>query len=492
MNDYVIGIDIGTGSTKGILADTRGTVVAETRRMHDTSFPKPGYAEHDADDIWWADVISICQEFAGRLDGHPLAGLTISGIGPVFLPADEHGRPLRPAILYGVDTRSAREILDLSDRLGRDSILQTCGNNLTSQSTGPKVLWLRRNEPDIWARTKMYFMAHTYCVYHLTGAYVLDHLAASMCDPLYSPFTHDWVPGWLEQIAPGLQMPELKWSNEVAGHLTADAATLTGLPEGTPVAVGSVDAFVEALSVGVSEPGQCMLMYGSTMVAVNISDRAMIGPDLWSCSGLLEGTTNLSGGMSTTGSLTTWVGDLIGGGYAELTEEAANALPGSNGLICLPYFSGERSPIADPDARGLLCGLTLTHGRAEIYRSALEATGYGSRHLLETMRDAGCDARTYVAVGGGTTGGLWPQIMSDIIGITQQIPKVTIGAAYGDALLAAMATDHADTATRWNEIDREVAPNPGNQELYDECFLIYRGLYSATANYMHALANLQV
>ena len=490
MADLVIGIDIGTGSTKGVLSDTKGNVLYSEVVRHETSFPKPGWAEHDADAVWWSDVVKICRELATRAKGD-VAGLCISGIGPVFLAADERGTPLRNAILYGVDTRSSKEIDELTERYGEEPVLKKCGNGMTSQSVGPKIEWVKRNEPEVWAKTRRFLMAHTYCVFHLTGEYVLDHLAASMCEPLYSPFTNDWVDEWVEDICGDLPMPRLMWSNEIAGRITDNAARITGLRPGTPVAVGSVDAFVEALSVGVRQPGQVMLMYGSTMVAVQISDRALEGPSLWSCAGLLEGTSNLSGGMSTTGSLTTWISELTGLGYDELSEMAAQSKPGSNGLIMLPYFSGERTPIADPDARGLLAGLNLTHKQGDIYRSALEATGFGSRHLLETIRGCGGQATEYWAVGGGTTGGLWPQIMSDIIGIKQYIPEVTIGASYGDALLAAMAAGCVDETTVWNRAEREIVPNEDNLELYSEMFQTYLDLYPATAPMSHKLADIQ-
>ena len=344
----------------------------------------------------------------------------------------------------------------------------------------------------MWAKTRRWFMAHTYCIYHLTGAYVLDRLSASMCEPLYSPFTGEWIEEAFADIAPGLEPPELHWSNEIAGRVTEDAARITGLEPGTPVAVGTLDAFGESLSIDVCQPGDVMLMYGSTMVVNSVSDAPMTEASLWSCSGMLAGTSNLAGGMSTTGSLTTWVCDLVGKDHASMTAEAGEALPGANGLLCLPYFSGERTPIADPNARGILAGLNLTHGRKEIYRAMLESTGFGTRHLLEVMRKAGASCSKLVAVGGGTQGGLWPQIISDILGEPQIIPKVTIGASFGDCMLAAMTLDLADENTSWNEPDHIVEPNPENKEIYDTMFKAYIDLYQETAGTIHSLAALQV
>lgn len=490
MDEMVIGIDIGTSATKGVLAGADGSVVETARREHETSFPKPGYAEHDADKIWWTEVVGICRELATAAKG-AVAGLCISGIGPCLLPTDEKGMPLRPAILYGVDTRSAEEITELRDQLGYDEILHRCGNDLTTQSLGPKIMWMRKHEPEIWARTRRMLMASTYCIFHLTGAYVLDRPYASSCEPMYSPLTNDWIPEWAELIAPGLELPELKWCNEVAGYITDNASRITGIAPGTPVAMGGSDAWAESLSVGVRDPGDAMVMYGSTLVADAISTAPLISPNLWSLSGLFRDTYILGGGMSTTGSLTTWVKDLTGKSYVELLGEAEAAAPGSNGLVTLPYFSGERSPIADPHARGVMCGLSLAHGRGEIYRSMLEATGYGARHMFDTIAGAGGQLEHYKAVGGGTRGGLWPQIMSDVMGIDQEISTVTLGACYGDALLAAMAADLVPEDTTWNSVDRVITPNDDYREIYDQLYHVYRELYEATAPFMHTLAALQ-
>ena len=316
------------------------------------------------------------------------------GIGPCQLPADADGRPLRPAILYGVDTRAYKEVAELTDRYGDDEIVRRCGNSLTAQAQGAKWLWLVRNEPWIYEKTRYFFMSHTYTVFRLTGEYVLDHLAASMCEPMYSPADRDWIPEWCEDVAPGLPLPRLMYSNQVAGHITAEGARATGLPEGIPVAVGTIDAFSEALSVGVKDPGQAMLMYGSTIVADVITDRATPHPALWSLTGTYENTFCLAGGLSASGALTTWLRDLVGGvPYAVLTEEAEEVPPGSNGLLALPYFAGERVPISDPHARGVVAGLTLGTTRGELYRALLEATAYGTRHLMESIAEAGAGTK---------------------------------------------------------------------------------------------------
>ena len=488
----VIGIDFGTGSSKGVLARGDGTVVASAEKAHRTSMPKPGHVEHDAEEVWWADFIHIVQELLHTADG-PIAAITTSGIGPCSLFCDENGTPLRPAILYGVDTRASKEVEELSEQLGNDAIMEKCGNLLTSQSQGPKLLWTARHEPWVWEKAKYVFMAQTYIAYKLTGAYVLDHLSASMFDPMYSPVTRDWIPEWCEIVAPGLPLPELKYSNEQAGTITAEGARISGLPEGIPVGVGSTDAFCEALSVGVKDPGDVMLMYGSTIVADLIADRVMAHPNLWANTGTYRDTYCLAGGLSASGALTTWLRDITGGvEYAVLTEEASDVAPGSNGLLALPYFAGERTPISDPNARGVIAGLTLSTTRGELYRALLEATAFGTRHLLEAMSDAGGVGKRYVAVGGGTKGGLWTQIISDVCNIEQVLPKFAIGASYGDALISAQLAGMADDTTTWMEQSAIVTPNPKNKAIYDKLFAAYLELYPATKEVCHTLAEINL
>ena len=328
-NGLLIGVDFGTGSSKGVLVRPNGEMVAQEAIEHRTSNPRPGFFEHDAEEVWWHDFTTLLHKLLPKADG-PIVGVCTSGIGPCQLPADADGKPLRPAILYGVDTRAYKEVAELTDRYGDDEIVRRCGNSLTSQAQGCKWLWLVRNEPWIFEKTR-FFMSHTYTIFKLTGEYVLDHLSASMCEPMYSPADRDWIPEWCEDVAPGLPLPRLMYSNQVAGHITAEGARATGLPEGIPVAVGTIDAFSEALSVGVKDPGQAMLMYGSTIVADLITDRATPHPALWSLTGTYENTFCLAGGLSASGALTTWLRDLVGGvPYAVLTEEAEASGPRSS------------------------------------------------------------------------------------------------------------------------------------------------------------------
>jgi xylulokinase len=491
----VLGIDIGTSSSKGVLATPDGTVVAVAQWPHPLSLPRPGWAEHDAEAVWWADFLGLCRELVdrARADGAEVVAVCASGIGACLLAADANGNPLRPAILYGIDSRATREIAELTERYGADAILARSGTPLSSQAVGPKLAWLRRNEPDVWSRTRQLLMANTFIAERLTGEYVLDHHSASQCDPLYEIQTHRWAEDWAAEIAPGLSLPRLVWPAEIVGTVTAAAAAETGLRQGIPVAAGSIDAWTEALSANVREPGDVMLMYGTTLMVVEVVDRLQPYPGLWGTTGLFPGTSTLSTGLATSGALTGWLREIAGGPpFEQLVAEAAAVTPGADGLVILPYFAGERAPIDDPRARGLILGLTLSHGRGHLYRAILEATGYGVRHIVETLRAAGAAEQRVVAVGGGTRGDLWPQVVSDILGCPQEIPRETMGAAYGDALLAAMAGGLVGPDDRWNEPVAVVDPVPERSARYDALYATYRALYPATRDAMHTLADIQL
>lgn len=490
MNELVLGLDIGTSSSKACLVDGGGRIVEVAERPHTTSMPRPGWFEHDAESVWWADARALIGDLVQRTGTRP-AAICVSGIGPCMLPTTADGEPLRPAILYGIDTRAEAEVVELGQTLGADRILARGGSPLTSQAVGPKLLWFRRHEPERWARTRRFFMASSYLVHRLTGEYVLDHHSASQCDPIYDLAAQAWAADWATEIAPGLELPRLLWPGDVAGRVSADAAGITGLAEGTPVLAGTIDAWAEAASVGVSEPGDLMLMYGTTMFLVQVVDRAQPDPHLWTTRGIMPGTLTLAGGMATSGALTAWMRDLTGSSYEQLLTEAEGTPPGSDGVVVLPYFAGERTPLFDVNARGAVLGLTLRHGRGHLYRALLEATAFGVRHNLEVMTaSAGAPTRV-AAVGGGTRGGLWLQIVSDVTGLPQELRQYTLGASYGDAWLAAGAAGITETGASWNPVVAVVSPDADRAERYDALYGVYRELYPATRGLAHRLAALQ-
>lgn len=486
----IVGVDIGTSSSKGVLVSAAGDLLATASREHAVDRPAPGFVEMDAR-VWWDDFVAIVRELLAAADADVIA-VGVSGMGPCVLVTDAAGEPLRPAILYGVDTRATEQIERLTAELGgADAIRLRCGSALSTQAVGPKLAWLAENEPGVAVRGRRLFMPASWLGFRLTGAYYLDHHSASQCTPLHDATAQDWLPDWAEQVAPWVDLPPLLWPGEIAGRVTAEAARETGLPAGVPVIAGTIDAWSEALSVGAQNDGDLMLMYGTTMFLVNTVPAPVTSPALWGTVGALPGTHNLAGGMATSGAITAWLRGLFGSpGYPELLALAERSPAGANGLLMLPYFAGERTPIADPDARGVIAGLTVSHTRGDLYRAALEATAFGVRHNIEVMEAAGGRIDRIVAVGGGAQGTLWTQIVSDVTGREQAIPSLVVGASLGAAFLAASAVGPVDIAS-WNPVVETRSPRPEATQLYDELYALYRGLYVRTAETAHALAAVQ-
>jgi xylulokinase len=491
----VLGVDIGTSSTKGVLCGADGRILATHTVPHTTSLPGPGLAEHDAEGVWWHDLVEVVRAV---LDGGADSGgatavqaVCVSGIGPCALVTDAQGRPLRPAILYGIDTRATSEIVELTGELGARAIVERCGCPLTSQAVGPKLLWLRRHEPEVWNRARMLLMASSFAVQRLTGEYVLDHHSASQCTPLYDLDETRWIPEWADLIAPGLPLPELAWPGEVVGQVTTAAAAACGLRVGTPVLAGTIDAWSEALSAGVTRPGDCMVMYGTSMFMVNVAPQARPDSRLWLTNGIEPRMRTMAAGMGTFGAITEWFRKLTGAPFEMLGQEAAAIPPGSEGVLALPYFAGERTPLFDADARGVLAGMTLRHGRGHLFRALLEGAAFGVRHNLDTMAAAGAPPERLVAVGGAAHDPLWRQIISDVSGREQEVPEILTGAAYGDALLASRAAGLVDAETLWNRPGECVRPNRGAERaVYDQLYEIYLTLYPTSAEAVHALARM--
>lgn len=491
-----LGIDIGTSSTKGVLVDMGGQVLATVTREHQVCRPRPGWVEMDAG-IWWDEFVTIARELLGP-SGEPddlrnrVAAVGVSGMGPCVLVTDSEGQPLRPAILYGVDMRATAQIERLTAELGGDeAIAARTGSSLSTQAVGPKLAWIADEEPAVFARSRRLFMPSSWLAWKLTDEYLLDHHSASQCWPLYDPRANDWYRPWAEPIIKDIDLPDLRWPGEIAGHVTAAAAAATGIPAGTPVITGTVDAWSEAVSVDAQNIGDLMLMYGTTMFLVNTVPEPITAPGLWGTVGAFPGTHCLAGGMATSGAITAWLRDLFGGvEYTELLELAEASGPGANGLLMLPYFAGERTPVPDPLARGTVLGLTITHTRGDLYRAALEATAFAVRHNVEAMIKAGGVIERIVAVGGGSQGDLWAQIVTDVLGRDQEIPTLTIGASFGAAYLAARTVGEASIRT-WNPPRRTLKPDPAVRDLYDERYRLYRQAYPDTLAITHELAATQ-
>ena len=504
---YLLGIDIGTSASKGVLVREDGEVVAAAVEEHALEIPRAGWAEHDAERAWWHGFVGITNSLmtSGKISPGQVAGIGLSAISPAILPIDREGRPLRKAILYGIDTRATEEVRQLQQVIDGSAPLRSSGVQLSSQSAAPKVRWIRGREPDIWERTHLVVNGSGFLLYRLTGDAALDVYDAAGFSPFVDLAGCRWTADTTGHVCPPEKLPRIMWTCDIAGRVSVEGARLTGLAEGTPVVTGTADAAAEAVSAGIAQPGDMMVMYGSSVFFILRTRQLCTSPCFWCAPFLEKGTYVLTGGMSTSGSLTRWFRDQFArqeieregtGGpdaFAALADLAAESRIGANGVVMLPYFSGERTPILDPDARGVIFGLSLNHTRADVYRALLESIGFGIRHNIERMREEGAAPERIMAVGGGTRNGLWMQIVSDIAGIEQHVPEQRIGAAYGDAFLAAVGIglfSGIDEVSRWVRAGTVVRPDAEAGRAYDGYYEIYRNLYEATAPLMKRLTGL--
>jgi xylulokinase len=505
--DLFLGIDVGTFETKGVLVGTDGGVVATARLAHTLSTPAPGHAEHDAEQVWWHGVREVSRALMAdpvmtrAADGvrSTVRAVGVSAIGPCVLPTDSELRPLRPAILYGVDTRATAQIESLTERLGQDAIFARSGNHLTSQSAGPKILWVKENEPDVYERAAYFMTSQSFLVGRLTGEVVMDHGTAGYFHPLYDLANQRWDLTGCEDIVSEERLPRLAWATEVAGRVTEAAAAETGIPAGTPVIVGTTDAPAEAISSSVVEPGDMMLMYGSSTYMIQMLDELVPSQVLWSAPYVFPDTYVLAAGTSTAGTLTHWLADLLdlrsrssstADMFAALVALAEESVPGAHGLLVLPYFSGERTPIHDPASRGVIAGLTLQHTRADIARAVLEGVGHAVADALAAYDEQGRRPNRIVAVGGGTKNPFFLQSVSDIADTPQTVAE-TDGAAFGDAALAAYGVGFlGDRAAvlAWCRTGRTVVPGPGRERLRSD-HADFQALYRDTRHLIHSRAN---
>ena len=498
--DHLLGIDAGTSSTKAVLVATDGTVAAEASLSHSVDLPAPGRAEQDPDGVWWKELAQLCRTLAERAPRawRTLRSVGVSAIGATVVPVAADGRVVHPAILYGIDTRAEREIDLLNRRLGPRRILRVSGRSLSAQAVGPKILWLRRHCKAVFEQTAHFLSAPGFLTFRLTGVPIIDHYSAVSFAPLYDVARRTWHHDALTQVVPRERLPRLAWSADIAGRVTAEASVLTGLPPGTPVVVGTSDAAAEALSVGVTEPGDVMLMYGSTLFIVAVVRRWRPDRTFWPTIFCLPGVSTVTAGTATFGAAERWLVEEILAAPGEregLIHDAMTYPPGSDGLVMLPYLSGERSPLHDPHASGAVVGLTLRHTRAHLYRAVLEGTAFSVRHNLELLEEKWGRARRLVAVGGGSDNVLWRRIVSDVLDRPQVMCRQRIGAAYGAAYLAGLGCGLVDGLNtlreRWAvELARET-PDPTAHRAYEAPYQVYRRLYPQLKRDMHVVSRLQ-
>ena len=494
---FFLGIDIGTYESKGILTDKDGNVIASATNPHKMLVPEPGWAEHRPEEDWWNDFVKITKKIlkASKINPSDISCIATSAIGPCMLPVSYEGDPLMNAVLYGVDTRAEKEIKELNREVGKEKILQNCGNALTSQSVGPKILWLKKNCPEIYKKTRKILSSTSYLVQKLTGESVIDHYTAANFTPLYDIKNLKWTDALTKNIIEIERLPKLMWTTEIAGYVSKAASKETGLAIETPVTVGTIDAAAEAISVGVCSAGDMMMMYGSTIFIIQVTNEKIIDGRLWYAPWLFKGLHGSMAGLATSGTLTHWFRDNFAKeipkdkAFEILAAEAAQSPPGSKGLIVLPYFSGERTPIHDPKARGTIFGLDLTHNRGDIFRAFLEGIAMGTAQVFETYEAIGQKPKKVMAVGGGTKNNIWMQATSDFSQIDQVISEKSTGASYGNAFLAALAVGAVSQRdiTNWNPALSKIKTQ--HSTLHAEKNKLFRQLYERSKEIAHAVAD---
>ncbi|MDR1137882.1 MAG: FGGY-family carbohydrate kinase [Synergistaceae bacterium] len=497
-----MGIDIGSYESKGVIIDENGDVLAIAVRPHGMDNPRPGYFEHDADGVWWKDFCSISKELLERSGIRPssVAAVGASTLGADCVPVDENCRPLRKAILYGIDTRTSDELKFLNDYYGEEQVLKMRGSPFGSEDAVAKILWIRNHEPEIFSRTHKFCTGSTFITAKLTGEYVIDAFLAQTCFfPVYhgGKIRSDLIGEFFNPD----KVANCRATTDIVGKVTAEAAHQTGLAEGTPVTAGTDDAAAEAISAGITDTGDMMVMLGSSMYLICITEREIRDERMWSSGYVIPDTFTLQGATNNAGTLTRWLGENIYRDFAAgpgrgknsfelMMDDAGDIPPGSDGLVVLPYFAGERSPIGDPLAKGVFFGLTLRHKRGHIYRACLESIAYSLRQHLEIMESRGIRPDVLTAVGGGTKNPLWMQILADVSGKSIQTPAVNAGASYGDALIATIASGHNKNFSALKGIIRyETAYKPDMETnmKYEPYYDIFSRLYPATRDIMRQM-----
>jgi xylulokinase len=412
-------------------------------------------------------------------------GLTGQMHGLVLL--DGNGNVLRPAILWN-DQRTQSQCDEIHQIIGREKFIQITGNVALTGFTAPKILWVKENEPEIYAKAKHVLLPKDYVRLKLTGEYAMDK-ADGAGTVLFDLKARDWSDEVLSALdIPRVWMPKTFEGTELAGYVTEEAASLTGLKVGTPVAAGGGDQAAGAVGVGAVEPGIVGLTVGTSGVVFATTPSALIEPEgrLHAFCHAVPGMWHFMGVMLSAAGSLQWYRDTLtpNVSFDDLLKEAESIPAGSEGLQFLPYLSGERTPHPDPLARGAFIGLTLRHNRAHMTRAVLEGVAFGLRDSFTLIQNAGLGTITQVrGSGGGTKGALWRQIMASVLNAELVTVNTTEGGAYGAALLAGVGagawSDVASACKACIKITGSTLPDPSQVDVYEKSYAVYRGLYPA-------------
>jgi xylulokinase len=496
---YFLGIDASTTGVKALLIDEKGSVVGTATTELPISTPKPLWSEQDPADWWDGTVNSIKQVLQETgVSGDDVAAIGLTGQMHGLTLLDEAGEVLRPAILWN-DQRTGAECDDIRARLGKANLIKITGNDALTGFTAPKILWVQKNEPEVYAKARQILLPKDYVRFRLTGTYATDR-AGGAGTLLFNLANRDWSAEVLAALEiPAEWLPPTHEGPEVTGQVSAATAKITGLREGTPVVGGGGDQAAQAVGVGAVQPGIVALTLGTSGVVFASTDEAFVEPEgrLHAFCHAVPGRWHLMGVMLSAAGSLRWYRDTLAPGtdYDSLLAPANDVPPGSEGLLFLPYLTGERTPHPDPLARGAFVGLTVRHTQAHLTRSVLEGVAFGLRDSFELMKSAGLTEIKQVRVsGGGAKSPLWRQILADVLNVELVTVNTTEGAAYGAALLAGVgagAWADVDTACEASvKVTGSTSPQPETVAKYESFYNLYCELYPTLKAMSHSLSNL--
>jgi len=496
--DYFLGIDTSTTSSKALLIDSHGGVVAVASSPHTLQTPKPLWSEQDPLE-WWDAVsasIRLVLEKAG-IGGERIAAVGLTGQMHGLVLLDGSGNVLRPAILWN-DQRTQSQCDEIHRRIGRERFIQITGNVALTGFTAPKILWVQENEPEVYAKAKHVLLPKDFIRLKLTGEYAMDK-ADGAGTVLFDLNLRDWSADVLEALQIDRSwMPRTFEGTEFTGRITEEAASITGLKAGTPVAAGGGDQAAQAVGVGAVEPGIVGLTVGTSGVIFATTPSALVEPEgrLHAFCHAVPGLWHFMGVMLSAAGSLQWYRDTLAPNmsFDELVKESESASAGCEGLLFLPYLSGERTPYPDPLARGSFIGLTLRHSRAHMTRAVLEGVAFGLKDSFTLIQNAGLGGITQVrASGGGTKGALWRQILASVLEAELVTVNTSEGAAFGAALLAGVGSgawvDVPAACRETIRITGQTLPVEEDAAVYRKVHPLYRELYPALKSSFAKLSN---
>jgi xylulokinase len=492
---YLMGIDVGTTATKLILIDLDSRVVASVEKPSTLVSQHAGWAEEDANQ-WWHNVqagVPECIQKAG-INAGQIAAIGISGMVPTIVLLDKDDQVLRNSIQQN-DARAVNEIDYLRSKTNAADILHRTGSAITQQTIGTKILWLRQHEPQVLEKAIHLMGSYEFIAHRLTGVYHLERNWA-LESGYFDLYKDDWDDEILALSTIGRSLlAEVHWPSEIIGQVTPQAAAITGLKAGTPVVAGSADHIASSFSSGLKKQGDLLVKLGGAGDIMISLDEIVVDERLFLDYHDIPGKYIASGCMASSGSLIKWFRNQFvpGMDYPELDQAAEVITPGSDGLILLPYFLGEKTPIQDPLARGTLVGLTLTHTPAHVYRAILEGISYGFYHHLEVLAEHGMTPTKARCANGGARSVLWKQITADVLGIHLEQVADHPGSSLGAAFCAGMGVGAFKS---WDEIERYIRiatitqPDQANHIRYQKLFKLYREIYESLKDKFPPLAEI--